>query len=587
MSREVSPKVAAYAALGGLALIAALVTRRPELAALGAPFLLLLGAGFLTAADPELRASVRVGNDRLLEGDVVDVEVELTAAHTVERLELLLEVPAGMALAEGENPIAVRLVGSRTITLRLVAERWGAYEIGNLTVRARDAFGLFARGGQIRAAAPVKVFPKREALRRLLRPADTQLYSGDELSRTKGEGLEFADLRPFTFGDRMKRINWRASARRGELWVNEQHPERNVDVVLFVDSFAEVKRGSASTLDLAVRAASTLAERYITAAGPGRARLVRRLSALADSRRRDRPAVPDHRRAARHRDHAQPRVEGDRPHPHPHAAAAGARGRADTAARRALRQRPAAPARPRLRPRRDRAVAARLRRPGADRAGPAGVPALAPPAGGAARTVPRRRGGGGRVAGRRAVRPPGRGGDRIPAPRRRTRLILGIAAVTGAAGLAAYAAVDAARLGVTIGIVGAIGVIVLAVALSLRLTALITPALALLGAEYAALFVVRGDTIDVRAPLYAAGFLVVAELAFATLELRAGAPEAGLVPRRAAMLVAIAAGSVITGAVVLAAAAAPLEGGIALEAVGLVAAVVLLVALGRVAVRSR
>jgi uncharacterized protein (DUF58 family) len=263
VSREVSPKVAAYAALGGLALIAALVTRRPELGALGAPFLLLLGAGFLTAADPELRASVRVRNDRLLEGDVVDVEVELTAAHTVERLELLLEVPAGMTLAEGVNPIAVRLVGSRTITMRLVAERWGAYDIGNLTVRARDALGLFARGGQIRAATPVKVFPKREALRRLLRPADTQLYSGDELSRTKGEGLEFADLRPFTFGDRMKRINWRASARRGELWVNEQHPERNVDVVLFVDSFAEVKRGSASTLDLAVRAASTLAERYI------------------------------------------------------------------------------------------------------------------------------------------------------------------------------------------------------------------------------------------------------------------------------------------------------------------------------------
>jgi uncharacterized protein (DUF58 family) len=64
------------------------------------------------------------------------------------------------------------------------------------------------------------------------------------------------------FGDRVRRINWRASARRGELWVNEQHPERNVDIVLFVDSFAEVRRGSASTLDLAVRAAATLAARY-------------------------------------------------------------------------------------------------------------------------------------------------------------------------------------------------------------------------------------------------------------------------------------------------------------------------------------
>ena len=518
---------------------------------------------------------------------MVDVEVELTAAHTVERLELLLEVPAGMALAEGENPIAVRLVGSRTITLRLVAERWGAYEIGNLTVRARDAFGLFARGGQIRAAAPVKVFPKREALRRLLRPADTQLYSGDELSRTKGEGLEFADLRPFTFGDRMKRINWRASARRGELWVNEQHPERNVDVVLFVDSFAEVKRGSASTLDLAVRAASTLAERYIRrrdrvglvsfggylrwlTPGGGIVQLYRIIDALLDTEIT--------------LSHAWKAI--------------------DRIPTRTLPPQALVVALTPLLDERSVSALLHLRARGFDLdvielsplafvdPGPTEPDQLAYRLWRLQREALRAQfhAAGVAVVEWRDGEPFARPVEEVTAFRRhadRTRLILGIAAVTGAAGLAAYAAVDAARLGVTIGIVGAIGVIVLAVALSLRLTALITPALALLGAEYAALFVVRGDTIDVRAPLYAAGFLVVAELAFATLELRAGAPEAGLVPRRAAMLVAIAAGSVITGAVVLAAAAAPLEGGIALEAVGLVAAVVLLVALGRVAVRSR
>ena len=109
----------------------------------------------------------------------------------------------------------------------------------------------------------MKAFPRQEALRSLLRPADTQLFAGDELSRRKGEGTEFADLRPFAYGDRVRRINWRASARRGELWVNEQHPEQNMDVVLFLDSFAEVRRDGGSTLDLAVRAAGTLAARYI------------------------------------------------------------------------------------------------------------------------------------------------------------------------------------------------------------------------------------------------------------------------------------------------------------------------------------
>jgi uncharacterized protein (DUF58 family) len=45
--------------------------------------------------------------------------------------------------------------------------------------------------------------------------------------------------------------------------VNDLHPERNTDVVLFLDTFVEARRGDAGTLDLAVRAAATLAEQYL------------------------------------------------------------------------------------------------------------------------------------------------------------------------------------------------------------------------------------------------------------------------------------------------------------------------------------
>jgi uncharacterized protein (DUF58 family) len=264
VTRGTSPKAVAYAALGGLGLLAALVTRRPELAALAAPFLLVLAGGFLTAAEPELEAHVGLDRETLLEGESLTAEVVLTAARSVERAEVLLELPPGI-VAESDNPVALRVPAreSRTLTFELRVERWGAYRLGGLTLRTRDAFGVFSRTGRLDAAIPLKAYPRREALRRLLRPAETQLYSGDELSRRKGEGLEFADLRPFAYGDRVRRINWRASARRGELWVNEQHPERNMDVVLYLDSFADVRRGTASSLDLAVRAAAMLASQYI------------------------------------------------------------------------------------------------------------------------------------------------------------------------------------------------------------------------------------------------------------------------------------------------------------------------------------
>jgi uncharacterized protein (DUF58 family) len=265
LTRAASPKLTAYAALGGLGLLAALVTGRPELAALALPFLAVLAASLVLDADPGLEASVEVDRDRLLEGEELGVELRLSAERTVERAEILLELPATLTVVEGSNPTSVRVVPEGvTLHLRLRADRWGGYTIGRLHVRARDPFGLLVRTSELHnTPTQIRVFPREEALRELLRPAETQLGSGDELSRRKGEGLEFADLRPFAFGDRVRRINWRASARRGELWVNEQHPERNADVVLFLDSFAEARRGGGGTLGPAVRAAAAIASRYV------------------------------------------------------------------------------------------------------------------------------------------------------------------------------------------------------------------------------------------------------------------------------------------------------------------------------------
>ena len=92
---------------------------------------------------------------------------------------------------------------------------------------------------------------------------DTTPFSGSQVSRAKGEGIEFADIRPFAAGDRVRRVNWRASARRERMYVNESHPERASDVILFLDSFAEARGSGEGTIDQAVRAASSLADAYL------------------------------------------------------------------------------------------------------------------------------------------------------------------------------------------------------------------------------------------------------------------------------------------------------------------------------------
>ncbi len=264
MTRSASPKLAAYGALAGFGLLGALVAQRPELAVVSAPFLLVLALALASVREPELRIDVELGRERAVEGEEVELAVTVRSEAPVDA-ELLVALPAGLAAAaETPNPVAFGLRGGeREQALRIRCDRWGGYVLGDVHVRTRDRFGIFRFEGRWERSLPLKVYPREETLRTALRPRDTQVFAGNEVARQKAEGVEFADLRPFVYGDRMRRINWRASARRGELWVNEHHTERNTDVVLFLDTFVEARRLDASTLDAAVRAAASLSSEYL------------------------------------------------------------------------------------------------------------------------------------------------------------------------------------------------------------------------------------------------------------------------------------------------------------------------------------
>jgi uncharacterized protein (DUF58 family) len=266
LSRYVGPKLPAYLGLAAIGLLAALVLNRPELVGVAAPFAAIAAVGLLlTRPKASLRLWFELGSNRILEGDETALTCRAASEAGVDRLELRLVLPPGLSVEDGENPRALRVPAGeeRELEFRIRAARWGVYRVGQGVVTADDRFRLLRHESIWDARLQLRVYPRPETLRALLRPLETQVFAGNQVARQKGEGIEFADIRPFVAGDRIRRINWRASARRGELWVNEQHPERNADVVLLLDSFAEARGAAGGTLESAVRAAYALAERYL------------------------------------------------------------------------------------------------------------------------------------------------------------------------------------------------------------------------------------------------------------------------------------------------------------------------------------
>ncbi len=260
-----SNRVPRLLALAGAALVAALASGQAELAVLATPFLVFVAVGLALGHEAQVGAEIKLERTRLLEGEQLLASVALRNEGT-RAVELELELARTLRLAlDPAGPVMLRLPAGATLQtdFSVCPDRWGAHAIGPLLVRTRDPLGLMTYQGRLGERVTLRVFPREQRLRELVVPLRTQPFLGAHVARRRAEGIEFADIRPFAAGDRVRQVNWRATARRGALQVTERHPEHATDVVLLLDTFEEARDEASGTLDAAVRAAASLARAHL------------------------------------------------------------------------------------------------------------------------------------------------------------------------------------------------------------------------------------------------------------------------------------------------------------------------------------
>ena len=265
MTGRVTPLGFSVLAVAGCALSLAVLSARPELFVTALPLLLALVSLALRAPALDHRIAHEVSRARVLEGESVTVTVTIQARAPIALLELLGPLPTGSVVVSGRQRAAMTLGAGQT-------GRWsyevrfgsrGVHDMGTIAVRMRDRFGIRTWEERHVDPKPVRVYPRIVPLRSLPRPAHARASVGDYVSAALGEGIEPGDIRQFAPGDRIRQVNWRASLRLGQLYVTQQHRERNADVVLMLDTLAEVGAPAQTTLDLSVRAAASLAAAYL------------------------------------------------------------------------------------------------------------------------------------------------------------------------------------------------------------------------------------------------------------------------------------------------------------------------------------
>jgi uncharacterized protein (DUF58 family) len=271
--RRATPRLVPYAAIAALGLLAAVAVHRPEPALLVLPFAAIVVVSVATAGPLSVKTALIVEHDRAVVGDELEVTVRLEADGGASWVEVELALPPGLRIASWLGP-GGRQAGDRVtvrlrprspllLTARVRCERWGAYRPGRARVAAHDRFRLLAREFVVSTPDVVRVHPTTAELRALAEPRWLQGLAGAHRSRERSDGIEYAETRPWAPGDRLRSVNWRVSARRGEWFVSDRHPDRSADVVLLLDSFVDVGQSIDSTLGMAVEAVVELARGHL------------------------------------------------------------------------------------------------------------------------------------------------------------------------------------------------------------------------------------------------------------------------------------------------------------------------------------
>lgn len=265
MKRSAAPKLFAYLALVVLVLIAAFLTRRPEMVVVATPFAFMLvlalpGTGGVT----DVKLTAQWPRERLIEGECLRVRLTIQADRDVELMDIKVTLPNGLTPSVGHFTVTeLPATEQRIVELPVRCDHWGVYSRLQCELAVSLARGFFREEGRAEMRYALRVYPNSETLRAMVRPRETQPSAGNLVARGVGSGIEFAEIRPFQPGDELRHVNWRATARHGEKWVNARRPERNADVILFLDTFVDIGSAQSGTLDLTVRAAAALAARYL------------------------------------------------------------------------------------------------------------------------------------------------------------------------------------------------------------------------------------------------------------------------------------------------------------------------------------
>jgi uncharacterized protein (DUF58 family) len=232
-----------YIATGGCIVLYIVSFFFTQLAKLPGIFLVALGALvlidyfflFIISKSPSAK---RLMADRLSNGDENKVELQvINQMPFTVKMQIIDELPVQFQKRDWMLTHRFGAREQKNIIYKLRPVTRGEYHFGNIILYVQSLLGLLMRRHDINVTATVPVYPSFLQLRKyeLLSQTTIQTEHGNKRMRKIGHSMEFEQIKEYVRGDDIRTINWKATARKGSLMVNNYTDEKSQQVYCIVD----------------------------------------------------------------------------------------------------------------------------------------------------------------------------------------------------------------------------------------------------------------------------------------------------------------------------------------------------------------
>ena len=258
---------------------------------------LLVSLALVVLAGRRLTAVRSLSPERPVAGEPLQVSLRVRNGSLVPGLQVTLPHAAGH-LDDADRPVDFASLGPRAERVATAGPwpaRRGVHRLPALVAEAEDPLGLVRTRREVGGALEVTVYPRLALLR------SCGLFAGSGGLREPGRGglvalggLEFRGIRPHNPGEPLSHVDWKATAKTGNLMLRETEDPASGDVAVLLEGAASCVVGELpeTNFELAVQVAGSLAA-YTLRAGRGVTLLMHerdwgqtRFSADADGRQR-------------------------------------------------------------------------------------------------------------------------------------------------------------------------------------------------------------------------------------------------------------------------------------------------------------